>query len=194
MILASGARGPGFNSRNSPSSSAPEKVVCSWRAHLVSAQEQAHYIARWMGLPCRANLTKASHSAASRRGRTMVPRGLEPRTLRLLAVRSNQLSYETHGDRWKRHFRDASCGRLLRAGACLRRTEVICRSASPPGCWQNPQGPRVLLTSSRVVRRQNGLGESRRQPKACLELWHLIGLVGVVVHISLRLLRIQRKL
>ena len=28
----------------------------------------------------------------------MVPRGLEPRTLRLLAVRSNQLSYETVGD------------------------------------------------------------------------------------------------
>ena len=28
--------------------------------------------------------------------RPMVPRGLEPRTLRLLAVRSNQLSYETH--------------------------------------------------------------------------------------------------
>ena len=27
----------------------------------------------------------------------MVPRGLEPRTLRLLAVRSNQLSYETTG-------------------------------------------------------------------------------------------------
>ena len=26
----------------------------------------------------------------------MLPRGLEPRTLRLLAVRSNQLSYETH--------------------------------------------------------------------------------------------------
>ena len=26
---------------------------------------------------------------------TVVPRGLEPRTLRLLAVRSNQLSYET---------------------------------------------------------------------------------------------------
>ena len=25
----------------------------------------------------------------------VVPRGLEPRTLRLLAVRSNQLSYET---------------------------------------------------------------------------------------------------
>ena len=28
----------------------------------------------------------------------MVPRGLEPRTLRLLAVRSNQLSYETAGE------------------------------------------------------------------------------------------------
>ena len=28
----------------------------------------------------------------------MVPRGLEPRTLRLLAVRSNQLSYETSGE------------------------------------------------------------------------------------------------
>ena len=28
---------------------------------------------------------------------TVVPRGLEPRTLRLLAVRSNQLSYETVG-------------------------------------------------------------------------------------------------
>ena len=27
----------------------------------------------------------------------VVPRGLEPRTLRLLAVRSNQLSYETSG-------------------------------------------------------------------------------------------------
>ena len=27
---------------------------------------------------------------------TVVPRGLEPRTLRLLAVRSNQLSYETN--------------------------------------------------------------------------------------------------
>ena len=28
-------------------------------------------------------------------GKEVVPRGLEPRTLRLLAVRSNQLSYET---------------------------------------------------------------------------------------------------
>ena len=37
----------------------------------------------------------------------MVPRGLEPRTLRLLAVRSNQLSYETHDvDRWYQVFHE----------------------------------------------------------------------------------------
>ncbi len=33
--------------------------------------------------------------AGAQRAQHMVPRGLEPRTLRLLAVRSNQLSYET---------------------------------------------------------------------------------------------------
>ena len=32
----------------------------------------------------------------------VVPRGLEPRTLRLLAVRSNQLSYETNWHCWDR--------------------------------------------------------------------------------------------
>ena len=37
----------------------------------------------------------------------LVPRGLEPRTLRLLAVRSNQLSYETL---------DAKCGRAFSHG------------------------------------------------------------------------------
>ena len=39
----------------------------------------------------------------------VVPRGLEPRTLRLLAVRSNQLSYETHV--------------VCRAGQCSRLPE-----------------------------------------------------------------------
>ena len=34
----------------------------------------------------------------------VVPRGLEPRTLRLLAVRSNQLSYETS---WEQFTKDA---------------------------------------------------------------------------------------
>ena len=36
-----------------------------------------------------------SPSRCSGANHEMVPRGLEPRTLRLLAVRSNQLSYET---------------------------------------------------------------------------------------------------
>ena len=39
--------------------------------------------AHWPDVSVSANKTK------------LVPRGLEPRTLRLLAVRSNQLSYET---------------------------------------------------------------------------------------------------
>ena len=39
---------------------------------------------------------------------TMVPRGLEPRTLRLLAVRSNQLSYETFWQADWRGSRSAS--------------------------------------------------------------------------------------
>ena len=34
-------------------------------------------------------------------GVEMVPRGLEPRTLRLLAVHSNQLSYETSWCFWR---------------------------------------------------------------------------------------------
>lgn len=40
----------------------------------------------------RAPATDSSHSCSTTH---VVPRGLEPRTLRLLAVRSNQLSYET---------------------------------------------------------------------------------------------------
>ena len=42
----------------------------------------------------------------------MVPRGLEPRTLRLLAVRSDQLSYETcwqGHQRWRHCSTDARC-------------------------------------------------------------------------------------
>ena len=40
-------------------------------------------------------LWPASEHGAQQQQQEMVPRGLEPRTLRLLAVRSNQLSYET---------------------------------------------------------------------------------------------------
>ena len=52
----------------------------------------------------------------------MVPRGLEPRTLRLLAVRSNQLSYETSGG-----YRPGSA-----SGAMRRRTTWRQR-----GGWRN---------------------------------------------------------
>ena len=44
----------------------------------------------------------------------VVPRGLEPRTLRLLAVRSNQLSYETH---WF-HLAPGPASLPLRAPIC----------------------------------------------------------------------------
>ena len=40
----------------------------------------------------------------------MVPCGLEPRTLRLLAVRSNQLSYETVGVMGLAELRDEGFG------------------------------------------------------------------------------------
>ena len=40
------------------------------------------------------NRTREPERSTHRR-KQMVPRGLEPQTLRLLAVRSNQLSYET---------------------------------------------------------------------------------------------------
>ena len=55
-------------------------------------------------LPHRRHWTKACRSLpgalltlrrAAEVARAVVPRGLEPRTLRLLAIRSNQLSYET---------------------------------------------------------------------------------------------------
>ena len=56
------------------------------------------------GEPGRATFATAVCFPAGRPGAArlqgMVPRGLEPRTLRLLAVRSNQLSYETCWGIW----------------------------------------------------------------------------------------------
>ena len=45
--------------------------------------------------PSRTRLDNPRWGHTGRQHKEMVPRGLEPRTLRLLAVRSNQLSYET---------------------------------------------------------------------------------------------------
>ena len=54
----------------------------------------------------------------------VVPRGLEPRTLRLLAVRSNQLSYETNCEHWQVAV---SCGHVAVGSARL-----LCNVLS---CW-----------------------------------------------------------
>ena len=53
----------------------------------------------------------------------MVPRGLEPRTLRLLAVRSNQLSYETLLARMSQHV------------ACQQKRILRCCDHSKPYGW-----------------------------------------------------------
>ena len=47
-----------------------------------------------------ANVSGSKRNTTAKGGGAtkVVPRGLEPRTLRLLAVRSNQLSYETNDD------------------------------------------------------------------------------------------------
>ena len=78
MILASGARGPGFNSQNGPC------PVYSSNFELTALQNMRGSL----------HATDTNHQGA-REPIKVVPRGLEPRTLRLLAVRSNQLSYET---------------------------------------------------------------------------------------------------
>ena len=49
----------------------------------------------------------------------VVPRGLEPRTLRLLAVRSNQLSYETSWEQFAKDAREELLGvQIFCAGSC----------------------------------------------------------------------------
>ena len=74
----------------------------------------------------------------------VVPRGLEPRTLRLLAVRSNQLSYETNCAlfpwRARRHF--VGKGRaVFDPMACFVVGGVIAEKKHPPwGSNPRPQG------------------------------------------------------
>ena len=53
----------------------------------------------------------------------MVPRGLEPRTLRLLAVRSNQLSYETIG---KHGLHRVAKKNEITASKKMGQAEVLC--------------------------------------------------------------------
>jgi hypothetical protein len=65
------------------------------RSCLVAKLHQRHGITRNTPAATATCRPDAWHKHLQQRNPEMVPRGLEPRTLRLLAVRSNQLSYET---------------------------------------------------------------------------------------------------
>ena len=73
-------------------------ILC---AVLAPARIRMPYAKIEMELRSKASRTCCSHFAPAKKKacmeRKVVPRGLEPRTLRFLAVRSNQLSYETIG-------------------------------------------------------------------------------------------------
>ena len=95
MILASGARGPGFNSQNGPCSAYSSyfelAILPNQAAWLLRGRQPSRGPAKHMWQPS----CYWRNDQGVREPVKVVPRGLEPRTLRLLAVRSNQLSYET---------------------------------------------------------------------------------------------------
>ena len=77
--------------------------------------------------------------AQQQKSKRVVPRGLEPRTLRLLAVRSNQLSYETHVlcrlDSWRSGLVDSNSeGELMKARVEAILGEIF-RGGYPWACW-----------------------------------------------------------
>ena len=86
----------------------------------------------------------------------MVPCGLEPRTLRLLAVRSNQLSYEAGGRVVSLAITRkaaASCAKGLRGGVVAARGRRGERGPDPPEVafqWLSSSFP-VVLTPFRVT-------------------------------------------
>ena len=75
---------------------------------------------------------------------SMVPRGLEPRTLRLLAVRSNQLSYETLCD-------------LPQATKSMRETQRLSSDCTNRFEKQTWWGKRVGRVGGRVAKTVGGL-------------------------------------
>ena len=73
----------------------------------------------------------------------MVPRGLEPRTLRLLAVRSNQLSYETGANGGSGCFIEQVWTALLWIWVGFmfiqaRQSHHVCVRVAPPPPPENP--------------------------------------------------------
>jgi hypothetical protein len=86
----------------------------------------------------------------------VVPRGLEPRTLRLLAVRSNQLSYETYVAWWKfARVRLPTWRSGLAAARAHHLAALEKTSALPPCAFAPPQ-------SRRQLRRKAALSRLRR--------------------------------
>ena len=78
---------------------------------------------------------------------SMVPRGLEPRTLQLLAVRSNQLSYETSGGLPLLGLRGSFVRALVDECACR---QIAC-IARPSGDGRLGVGPSLAATAAVVV-------------------------------------------
>ena len=70
---------------------ASDRAVGTWATKGGAAGSHAAVNAQTQG-------TAQGWSCRPRNEYYLVPRGLEPRTLRLLAVRSDQLSYETSGE------------------------------------------------------------------------------------------------
>ena len=71
-------------------------IIRQGRAQRTPRHVSQHRVAhRWRQRRPRQLICRYGWGHAELVRRKVVPRGLEPRTLRLLAVRSNQLSYET---------------------------------------------------------------------------------------------------
>ena len=86
----------------------------------------------------------------------MVPRGLEPRTLRLLAVRSNQLSYETIETRSHTSYQELrnQCCQLFSIG---RQTHsIVMGSSGDSSSGLNARRDFAYIASSHLYRVQAG--------------------------------------
>ena len=80
-----------------PQDASIAEVGLAWNAGLDGVRQRCRRHGRIDGVRAMRDCRSEDDvDDAGRKEERVVPRGLEPRTLRLLAVRSNQLSYETH--------------------------------------------------------------------------------------------------